>query len=147
MHLMKPYISRYKLIEKKHNQPTQHYKYCPNCGQTLDWGGLQVNIKRFRKMQRKHTKELVKAAKKAKDFDYWYFHELVTKYIRNMYEMYSDRECIFQSDESRLEIVNQLKEIIDLNDKLSVAVTYEDERDILKQMYTKIGENIMYWWD
>lgn len=106
-----------------------------------------MNIKRFRKMQRKHTKELVKAAKKAKDFDYYYFHNLVMKQIHNMYEMYSDRECIFQSDESRLEIVNQLKEIIDLNDKLSVAVTYEDERDILKQMYTKIGENIMYWWD
>ena len=106
-----------------------------------------MNIKRFRKMQRKHTKELVKVAKKTKDFDYCYFHNLVMKQIHNMYEMYSDRECIMQVDELRLEIVNQLKEIIDLNDKLSVTVTYEDKKDILKQIYTKIGENMMYWWD
>lgn len=106
-----------------------------------------MNIKRFRKMQRNHTKELVKVAKKTKDFDYNCFHNLVMKQIHNMYEMYSDRECIMQVDESRLEIVNQLKEVIDLNDKLSVTVTYEDKKDILKQIYTKIGENMMYWWD
>lgn len=75
------------------------------------------------------------------------------KQIHNMCEMYSDRECVLQVDESRLEIVNQLKEIVDLNEiielnnKLSVTVSYEDEKDILKQIYTKIGENIMYWWD
>lgn len=106
-----------------------------------------MNIKKYRKMQRKHTKELVKVAKKTKDFDYGFFHELVMKQIHNMCEMYSDRECVLQVDESRLEIVNQLKEIIDLNDKLSATVSYEDEKDILKQIYTKIGENIMYWWD
>nr|DAI08177.1 MAG TPA: hypothetical protein [Caudoviricetes sp.] len=85
-------------------------------------------------------------ARKTKDFDYGFFHELVMKQIHNMYEMYSDRECVLQVDESRLEIVNQLKEIIDLNNKLSVTVSYEDEKDVLKQIYTKIGENIMYWW-
>lgn len=106
-----------------------------------------MNIKKYRKMQRKHTKELVKVAKKTKDFDYGFFHELVMKQIHNMYEMHSDRECVLQVDESRLEIVNQLKEIIELNNKLSVTVSYKDEKDILKQIYTKIGENIMYWWD
>lgn len=106
-----------------------------------------MNIKRFRKMQRNHTKELVKVAKKTKDFDYHYLHNLVMKQIYNMYEMYSDRECIMQVDELRLEIVNPLKEIIELNNKLSVSVSYEDKNDILKQIYTKIGENIMYWWD
>lgn len=106
-----------------------------------------MNIKKYRKMQRKHTRELVKVAKKTKDFDYGFFHGLVMRQIHNMYEMYSDRECIMQVDESRLEVVNQLKEIIDLNDKLSATVSYENEKDILKQIYTKIGENIMYWWD
>lgn len=106
-----------------------------------------MNKIKYRKMQRKHTKELVKVAKKTKDFDYGFFHALVMKQIHNMYEMYSDRECVLQVDESRLEIVNQLKEIIELNNKLSVTVSYEDEKDILKQIYTKIGENIMYWWD
>lgn len=100
----------------------------------------------YKKLQKKHTKELVKMARKTKDFDYGFFHELVMKQIHNMYEMYSDRECVLQVDESRLEIVNQLKEIIDLNNKLSVTVSYEDEKDVLKQIYTKIGENIMYWW-
>lgn len=106
-----------------------------------------MNIKKYRKMQRKHTKELVKVAKKTKDFDYGFFHDLVMKQIHNMYEMYSDRECVLQVDESRLEIVNQLREIIDLNNKLTVATLPEDEDAILNQIYTKIGENIMYWWD
>lgn len=108
-----------------------------------------MNIKKYkyRKMQRKHTKELVKVAKKTKDFDYGYFHDLVMKQIHNMYEMYGDRDVVWQVDESRLEIVGQLKEIIDLNDKLPASVSYEDERNTVKQIYTKIGEYIMYWWD
>ena len=106
-----------------------------------------MNIKKYRKLQKKHTKKLVKVAKRTKDFDYMYFHRLVMKQIHNMYEMYSDRECVLQVDESRLEIVNQLKEIIEMNNKLSVTVSYEDEKDVLEQIYTKIGENIMYWWD
>lgn len=106
-----------------------------------------MNIKKYKKLQKKHTKELVKIARKTKDFDYGFFHDLVMKQIQNMYEMYSDRECILQVDESRLEIVNQLREIIDLNNKLTVATLPEDEDAILNQIYTKIGENIMYWWD
>lgn len=43
--------------------------------------------------------------------------------------------------------IKPINEIIELNNKLSVTVSYEDEKDVLKQIYTKIGENIMYWWD
>lgn len=106
-----------------------------------------MNIKKYRKLQKKHTKKLVKVAEKTKDFDYMYFHRLVMAQIQNMYELYMNRDVIWQVDESRQQIVDQLKEIIDLNDKIEASTSYEDEEKLLKQIYTKIGENIMCWWD
>lgn len=35
----KPIINERKIqCINGHNQPTQHYKYCPMCGQLMDWG-------------------------------------------------------------------------------------------------------------
>ena len=79
---------------------------------------MDVKKYKYRKLQRKHTKKLVKVAKKTKDFDYSHFHDLVMVQIQNMYEMYSDRAYVWQVDELRQLIADQLKEIIDLNDKL-----------------------------
>lgn len=106
-----------------------------------------MNVKKYRKLQKKHTKKLVKVAKKTKDFDYEYFHNLVMTQIQNMYEMYENREVIYQIDGSRRQIADQLKEIIDLNDKFVDSMSYEDDEKLLKEIYTKIGENIMCWWD
>lgn len=35
----KPIMDNRKRIQclNGHNQPTQHYKYCPMCGQKIDW--------------------------------------------------------------------------------------------------------------
>ena len=34
----KPNINKRKIqCVNGHNQPTQHYKYCPMCGQLMDW--------------------------------------------------------------------------------------------------------------
>ena len=34
----KPIINKSKIqCVNGHNQPTQHYKYCPMCGQLMDW--------------------------------------------------------------------------------------------------------------
>lgn len=34
----KPIINERKIqCINGHNQPTQHYKYCPMCGQLMDW--------------------------------------------------------------------------------------------------------------
>lgn len=34
----KPIINKRKIqCVNGHNQPTQHYKYCPMCGQLMDW--------------------------------------------------------------------------------------------------------------
>jgi hypothetical protein len=34
----KPIINKGKIqCVNGHNQPTQHYKYCPMCGQLMDW--------------------------------------------------------------------------------------------------------------
>lgn len=36
--LKKPMINERKIqCINGHNQPTQHYKYCPMCGQLMDW--------------------------------------------------------------------------------------------------------------
>ena len=36
----KPIINKRKIqCVNGHNQPTQHYKYCPMCGQLMDWSG------------------------------------------------------------------------------------------------------------
>lgn len=37
----KPIINKRKIqCVNGHNQPTQHYKYCPMCGQLMDWSAL-----------------------------------------------------------------------------------------------------------
>ena len=106
-----------------------------------------MNVKKYRKLQKKHTKKLVKVAKKTKDFDYGYFHDLVMTQIQNMYEMYEDRDIVWQSDESRQQIADQLKEIIDLDNEIEAFTPPWEEEELLRQIYIKIGENIQYWWD
>lgn len=106
-----------------------------------------MNVKKYRKLQKKHTKKLVKVAKKTKDFDYMFFHKLVMTQIQNMYELYEDKEIIYQIDDSRQSIADQLKEIIDLNNKIEVSTPPWEEEELLRQIYMKIGENIQYWWD
>ena len=37
----KPIINKRKIqCVNGHNQPTQHYKYCPMCGQLMDWSDV-----------------------------------------------------------------------------------------------------------
>lgn len=39
----KPIINKRKIqCVNGHNQPTQHYKYCPMCGQLMDWSANQT---------------------------------------------------------------------------------------------------------
>ena len=38
----KPIINKRKIqCVNGHNQPTQHYKYCPMCGQLMDWSDTE----------------------------------------------------------------------------------------------------------
>ena len=120
---------------------------------------------------------MIRLAKEDKDFDWSYLHDLVITKIRHMYEYYSNGDNVYQVDESRLQIVEQLKYVLDLHcelehlyDNFSSAVIIENadgshsicrdeestkkllataERETLlyKEIYSYIGEHIQSWWD
>lgn len=131
-------------------------------------------MRAYRKMYRRHRKELVKLAKEDRDFDYGWLDEFVLTKIRHMYEYFSERNNVWQSDESLNEILGQLKHVLDLykeldglwdnyesnlikNDDGSVTVTDEGgkkyldirnrEQELYEEIYSYIGRFLLYWWD
>jgi hypothetical protein len=113
------------------------------------------------KMHRKHKKELIKLAKKDREWDWGYFHDLVMVKIRQMYEYYEAGNNVWQSEESLSKVLSTLKEVIDLDkewddawdecvksdasDRLSIY--YDAQEKIAKELYGCIAENIFWWWD
>lgn len=131
----------------------------------------------YRKMQRRHIKELIKLAKKDRDWDWYYLHELVITKIKHMYEYYHEGNNVWQTDETRVPICIQLNHILQLQDEIdhlsedmepvlikenedgSYTVTrtkesankiqalWEKESELYKSIYKFIGEHIQEWWD
>ena len=131
----------------------------------------------YRKMQKKHTKALIKLAKKDRDWDWCYLHELVITKIKHMYEYYHEGNNVWQTDETRVPICIQLNHILQLQDEIdhlpeemepvlikenedgSYTVTrtkesankiqalWEKELEFYKSIYKFIGEHIQEWWD
>ena len=131
----------------------------------------------YRKMQKKHTKTLVKLAKEDRDFDWGYLHELVITKIRHMYEYFSNGNNVWQTDDTRVSICIQLNHILQLQDEIdhlqdamepalieenedgSVTVSrtkksaavvqelWQKESELYKSIYSFIGEHIEEWWD
>ena len=134
-------------------------------------------MRAYNKMHRKHRKELIKLAKADAEWDWRFLHDLVITKIRHMYEYYVAGNHVFQSDETLLPIIDELKHVLDLQDELehlfdnlpapeitfndngSMTVTYsyeisairdrayEREDEIYKEIYTYIGEHLRGWWD
>ena len=110
-------------------------------------------MKLYRKEHRKHKKELVKLTKNTYEWDYGYFHRMVIMQIKHMLEYYSDRNNVWQSDESRLPIVEQLQRILDIEseiNRLDEELSSEAEpkiSELYKELYGLIGENLRNWWD
>ena len=131
-------------------------------------------IRAYRKMYRRHRKELIKLAKQDRDFDYGWLDEFVHIKIKHMYEYFSERNNVWQTDESLNEILEQLKHVIDLyeemdglwdnyesnlikNDDGSVTVTDDGakkysairdrEQELYEEIYSYIGKYIQWWWD
>ena len=67
----------------------------------------------YRKMLRRHRRELVGLARKTADFDYEYLDELVITKIRHMYEYYTSSNNVWQSDDSLKKVIDTLKTAID----------------------------------
>lgn len=134
-------------------------------------------MRAYYKMRRKHRKELIKLVKNGADFDWGYLHDLVITKIRHMHEYFSARNNVWQTDETLLPTIDELKHVLDLqkelehlfdnlpapeitfNDNGSMTVTYSDEvsaiRDrtykredeLYKEIYAYIGEHLRGWWD
>ena len=131
-------------------------------------------MRAYRKMHRKHRKELVKHAKETYEFDWGWLYESTIMQIRHMYEYYSAGNNVCQSEESQNQIIEQLKHVLDLayglehlwddwdydpikNDDGSITTTEENhnsyvkidarEQELYEEIYSYIGKNIQWWWD
>lgn len=114
----------------------------------------------YRKMYRKHRKEMIRLAKEDRDFDWSYLHDLVITKIKHMYEYYNAGNNVWQTDETRIPICVQLNHILQLQDELDhlydidrkfsveeVNNLWKKESELYKAIYTFIGEHIEEWWD
>lgn len=116
--------------------------------------------KAYSKMHRKHRKELTKHAKKTSEYDWCWLHESIIMQIKHMHEYYSAGNNVWQVDESRLQIVTQLRHILDLDVKIERMENdypddYKDkvleydkkEQELYEELYSYIGKYLRWWWD
>lgn len=131
-------------------------------------------MREYNKMRRRHRKELVKHAKKTREWDYCWLYDGTIMQIRHMYEYYSAGNNVWQSEESMKEILGQLKHVLDLNDEMdhlwddhfrdyvkngdgSISSTEasrksyieksDREQELYEEIYSYIGRQIQWWWD
>ena len=131
-------------------------------------------MRAYNKMYRRHQRELVKLAKETREWDYSWLYESTIMQIRHMYEYYTKRNNVWQTDETLVLIVESLGHVLALNDELdhlwddhprgyiknedgSISSTDESiksfsekadrEMKLYAEIYSYIGKNIMYWWD
>lgn len=133
-------------------------------------------MRAYRKMYRRHRKELVKHAKETREWDWFWLHDSIIMQIRHMHEYYTERNNVWQDDETRLPIIEQLKHILDLEEEIArmqdedfgveyihkngvcTAVYPDDykermqkwsdrEQELYHEIYNSIGKNLRWWWD
>lgn len=130
----------------------------------------------FRKMHRRHRRELIKLAKEIGEWDWCWLHDMVIMQVRHMHEYYTENNNVWQSDETRLPIIEQLQHILDLeaeidqmqdddngikyiHDGHKVTAIYPDdykervqkwcdrEQELYQELYSSIGRDLRWWWD
>jgi hypothetical protein len=114
-------------------------------------------MRAYRKMRKRQRKELLKLAKETGVWDWSWLHDMVIMQVRHMYEYYTENNNVWQSDETRLPIIEQLKHVLDLNseiDNLSEDIGIIDykefdkkERELYEELYSYIGKYLQWWWD
>lgn len=133
-------------------------------------------MRAYRKMYRRHRREMVKLAKKVHEWDYGWIDELVLTQIKHMYEYFSEGNNVWQADESRLKIVEQLKRVLDAEAEIDrmhddnngvefvcegdkVWAVYPDnytervqkweerQQELYEEIYGTIAKYMRWWWD
>ena len=121
-------------------------------------------MRAYRKMHRKHRRELVKLAKETVDWDWIFLHRMVLMQIHHMYEYYVANNNVWQAEESRMTVINQLKEVLDIGQQIEdmenedyelpegneaefVIERQSKEQALYNSLYSSIGKNLRWWWD
>ncbi len=108
-------------------------------------------MRAYHKMHRKHRKALIKLAKEDRDFDWEYLHTLVITKIRHMHEYFSAGNNVWQTDETLLPTIEELKHVLDMQEEMDKEVAgrfYVEKRvEQYKAMYEYIGSKMLGWWD
>lgn len=134
----------------------------------------KASMRAYNKMYRRHRKELVKHAKETREWDWGWLYDSTIMQIRHMYEYYTARNNVYQSDDSLLSLIDSLKYVLDLDYELehlwddhvgghivnedgSISATEESaksfldkskrEQELYREVYNHIAYNIMTWWD
>ena len=111
-------------------------------------------MRAYHKMHRRHRKELIKHAKKTKEWDWIWLHDSVIMQIRHMHEYYTAGNNVWQTRRSLISLINSLKYVLDLNNKIDhlwddqTRERFVDEEAALyKKIYMYISDNLLSWWD
>ena len=115
-------------------------------------------MRAYRKMYRRHRKELVQLAKQDRDFDYGWLYDFTIMKIKHMYDYFSEGNNVCQSEESLNEILSQLKYVLELHEELDslwdtdgdtngCLDRWKREQELYEEIYSYIGKTILYWWD
>ena len=134
-------------------------------------------MRAYRKMYRRHRKELVKHAKATREWDWGWLHDSIIMQIRHMHEYYSEGNNVWQDYETRNPVIEQLQHILDLETEIDrmqddryggTETIHEDgkvtviapddykermdkwckrEQELYEEIYNSIGKNLRWWWD
>jgi hypothetical protein len=131
-------------------------------------------VREYHKMHRRHRRELFKLAENTRDWDYGWLDEVVRVRIKHMHEYFSTGNNVHQTDDTRLQIVEQLKHVLDLYEELDhvwddysskpiinndgtvttteVSIKSHNEKsareqELYEEIYSYIGKYIQWWWD
>lgn len=98
---------------------------------------MSKEMREYNKMYRKHRKQMIELAKEDRDWDWIYLHNLVIAKIKHMYEYYTSRNNVWQTDETLIPIIESLKHVLDLQEEIDQLF----EIDIEGIQYEHISAN------
>ena len=120
-------------------------------------------LRAYKKRRKETRKKLKRMAKIYKPYDWGYLQDFVEVIINDMYDYYNEGVNVWQVDESRLTIVNQLLKALDLIDATkedhygfdcSKQYTPEEYQEMenkihkaYEDLYTFVGKHLQEWWD
>lgn len=73
-----------------------------------------ASYRRYKKMCKKHKRNLRKLFKDISPFDYDNLHDIVKEYIKFMYHYYCAGDNVWQAEEERQRVISSLKEVVSL---------------------------------